>query len=370
MHNEFFAGSVDNDDGRRANNVSVESGDSQFAGLNNSFGSAGTGLGVGTWHGTFYSAEWMFNGSRRGRWWLLFGVTDELFDKWGDSGVVADNNQHNGDSADSDGRHQAYVQQLENCNPRLSQLQQELQSAQKQVILRVSRDQGHSSLGNGDLAFDMGYARWLDEHRRLTYGLRSAVNAHAGDTELRLLVDGMMSHYEELLMLMRIGAKREVLHILSGMWKTPAERCFMWLGGFRSSDLLKIIGQQIKPLIELQFADICNLQQCCQEAEDALSQGMKALQHSVAGTLFSHDSLDPCTSAKIADYMGQMSIAMTKLVSLEDFLHQADLLRQQTLQQLLRILTIRQAAHALIVISDYKSKFRALNSLWLARRKE
>ncbi|XP_073024468.1 transcription factor HBP-1b(c38)-like [Primulina eburnea] len=367
MHNEFIAGLVDNDDGRRAKNVSVESGDSQYAGLNNSFGSAGTGLSVGTGHFTLQNGCLTVVAGGDGG--CCLAVTNGLFDKWGDSGVVADNNRHNGDSGDSDGRHQAYVQQLENCDPRLSQLQQELLSSQKQVILRVSRYQGHSSLGNGDFAFDMGYARWLDEHHRLTYGLRSAVNAHAGDAELRILIDGMMSHYDELFMLKRIGTKRDVLHILSGMWKTPAERCFMWLGGFRSSDLLKIIGQQIKPLIELQFVDICNLQQCCQEAEDALSQGVEALQHSVAGTLFSH-SLDPCTSAKIADYMGQMSIAMTKLVSLEDFLSQADLLRQQTLQQLLRILTIRQAAHALIVISDYKSRFRALNSLWLARPKE
>lgn len=67
------------------------------------------------------------------------------------------------------------------------------------------------------------------------------MNAHMGDSELRLLVDGVMSHYNEIFRLKSTGAKSNIFHLLSGMWKTPAERCFMWLGGFRSSELLKVI---------------------------------------------------------------------------------------------------------------------------------
>lgn len=92
----------------------------------------------------------------------------------------------------------------------------------------------------GALAFDMEYARWLDEHHRQINELRSAVNSHMGDNELHHLVDGVMSHYDEIFQLKNIGAKADVFHMLSGMWKTPAERCFMWLGGFRSSELLKV----------------------------------------------------------------------------------------------------------------------------------
>lgn len=94
---------------------------------------------------------------------------------------------------------------------------------------------------SGALAFDMDYARWLDEHQRLISDLRSAVNSHMGDNELRLLVDGVMAHYDEVFQLKSIGTKADVFHMLSGMWKTPAERCFMWLGGFRSSEILKVI---------------------------------------------------------------------------------------------------------------------------------
>ncbi|KAB2053296.1 hypothetical protein ES319_A12G178200v1 [Gossypium barbadense] len=240
-------------------------------------------------------------------------------------------------------RKKAYVQQLESSRLRLTELEQELQRARQQGIFiasGLSGDHGHTVAGNAALAFDMEYGRWLDEHQRLINDLRSAVNSHMGDNELCILVGGVMAHYDEVFRLKSIGAKADVFHMLSGMWKTPAERCFMWLGGFRSSELLK----------------------SSQQAEDALSQGMEALQQSLVDTL-SSASLGPSASGNVADYMGQMAIAMGKLATLENFLHQADLLRQQTLQQMQRILTTRQAARALLVFSDYTSRLRALSSL-------
>lgn len=92
----------------------------------------------------------------------------------------------------------------------------------------------------GALAFDIEYARWLEEHNRQINELRGAVNSHAGDNELRIIVDNVISHYEDIFRLKGIAAKADVFHVLSGMWKTPAERCFLWLGGFRSSELLKV----------------------------------------------------------------------------------------------------------------------------------
>lgn len=140
---------------------------------------------------------------------------------------------------------------------------------------------------------------------------------------------------------------------------------------------------------------ICNLQQSSQQAEDALSQGMEALQQSLAETLANGSAgpLDP--SGHVANYMGQMAMAMGKIGTLEGFLHQvyteliknmnfigkfqllifcatssndqADNLRQQTLQQMHRILTTRQSARALLAINDYFSRLRVLSSLWLTR---
>ncbi|KAH7679753.1 transcription factor TGA protein [Dioscorea alata] len=270
-------------------------------------------------------------------------------------------------------RKKAYVQQLESSRLKLMQLEQELQRARSQGVFVAngcSNDYGHPMGANGVLAFDMEYARWLDEHQRQISELRSALNSRVGDEGLRLLVDAVMTHYDEVFKLKNIGTKCDVFHMLSGMWTTPAERCFMWLGGFRSSELLKILANHLEPLTEQQLMGICNLQQSSQQAEDALSQGMEALQQSLAETLASTSLTPSSSSDNVTNYMSQMAIAMGKLGTLENFLRQADLLRLQTLQQMHRILTTRQAARALLAINDYFSRLRALSSLWLARPRD
>jgi transcription factor TGA len=262
------------------------------------------------------------------------------------------------------------VQQLESSKLKLAQLEQELQKARQQgIFISSSGDQTHAMSGNGALTFDIEYTRWLEEQNKQINELRTAVNAHASDSDLRLIVDGIMAHYDEIFKVKGVAAKADVFHILSGMWKTPAERCFLWLGGFRPSELLKLLANHLEPLTEQQLLGLTNLQQSSQQAEDALSQGMEALQQSLAETLAG--SLGPSgSSGNVANYMGQMAMAMGKLGTLENFLRQADNLRQQTLHQMQRILTIRQASRALLAIHDYFSRLRALSSLWLARPRE
>ncbi|KAJ4898168.1 Transcription factor TGA6 [Raphanus sativus] len=267
-------------------------------------------------------------------------------------------------------RKKAYVQQLENSRLKLTQLEQELQRARQQgVFISSSGDQAHSTGGNGALAFDAEHSRWLEEKNKQMNELRSALNAHAGDAELRIIVDGVMSHYEELFRIKSNAAKNDVFHLLSGMWKTPAERCFLWLGGFRSSELLKLLANQLEPMTERQVMGINSLQQTSQQAEDALSQGMESLQQSLADTL-SSGTLGSSSSDNVASYMGQMAMAMGQLGTLEGFIRQADNLRLQTLQQMIRVLTTRQSARAFLAIHDYSSRLRALSSLWLARPRE
>ncbi|KAJ7976608.1 Transcription factor like [Quillaja saponaria] len=268
-------------------------------------------------------------------------------------------------------RKKAYVQQLESSRLKLSQLEQELQRARQQgMFISSSGDQSQSMSGNGAMAFDVEYARWLEEQNRQINELRAAVNSHAGDIELRTIVDNVTTHFDDIFRLKRSAAKADVFHILSGMWKTPAERCFMWIGGFRSSELLKLLMSQLEPLTEQQVLGILNLQQSSQQAEDALSQGMEALQQSLAESLANGSPGPSGSSGNVANYMGQMAMAMGKLGTLEVFLRQADNLRQQTLQQMHRILTTRQSARAALAINDYFSRLRALSSLWLARPRE
>lgn len=70
--------------------------------------------------------------------------------------------------------------------------------------------------------------------------LRTALQAQLSDGDLRVIVDAYIAHYDEIFRLKGVAAKSDVFHLITGMWATPAERCFLWMGGFRPSDLIKV----------------------------------------------------------------------------------------------------------------------------------
>ena len=88
--------------------------------------------------------------------------------------------------------------------------------------------------------FDMEYARWLDDDGKRLTELRGGLQAHLLDSNLGLIVEECMRHYDELFQLKAELARSDVFHLLTGAWATPAERCFFWMGGFRPSELLKV----------------------------------------------------------------------------------------------------------------------------------
>ncbi|BAT86497.1 hypothetical protein VIGAN_04415400 [Vigna angularis var. angularis] len=265
-------------------------------------------------------------------------------------------------------RKKAYVQQLESSRLKLMQLEQELERARQQgMYIGGGLDSNHlgfaGPVNSGITTFEMEYGHWVNEQNRQITELRTALNAHIGDIELRILVDGMMNHYAEIFRMKSAAAKADVFYVMSGMWKTTAERFFLWIGGFRPSELLKVLGPLIELLTEQQQLDIYNLGQSCQQAEDALSQGMDKLRQTLADSVAAGQFME-------GTYIPQMTCAMEKLEALVSFVNQADHLRQGTLQQMSRILTIRQAARCLLALGEYFQRLRALSSLWSNRPRE
>ncbi|KAI3760573.1 hypothetical protein L1987_50970 [Smallanthus sonchifolius] len=269
-------------------------------------------------------------------------------------------------------RKKAYVQQLESSRIKLTQLEQELQRARAQGVFLgggggvLGADHG-VPLGMNAAVFDMEYARWLEDYHRQMCELQAAVQEHLPENELRIYVDNCIARIDDVLNLKSIVAKSDVFHIISGTWKTPAERCFMWIGGFRPSEIIKIILGQIEPLTEQQLMAICEVQQATQEAEEALSHGLDSLNQSLSDTIAS-DALSSPTN--MANYMGQMAAAMNKLATLESFVIQADNLRRQTIHHVLQLLTTRQAARSLLAVSEHFHRLRSLSSLWVARPRQ
>ncbi|KAH6755322.1 bZIP transcription factor family protein [Perilla frutescens var. hirtella] len=261
-------------------------------------------------------------------------------------------------------RKKAYVQQLESSRIKLTQLEQDLQRARSQArsgLLLGGGGVASGSISSGGAIFDMEYARWLEDDHRHMSELRTALQAHLSDGDMRVIVDGYIAHYDEIFRLKGTAAKSDVFHLITGMWTTPAERCFLWMGGFRPSDIIKMLLPQLDPLTEQQIMGICGLQHSSQQAEEALSQGLEQLQQSLIDTIANHS---------VNDSMHHMAVALGKLANLEGFVRQADNLRQQTLHQLHRSLTIRQAARCFLVIGEYHSRLRALSSLWASRPRE
>nr|BAE99654.1 bZip protein AtbZip21 [Arabidopsis thaliana] len=258
-------------------------------------------------------------------------------------------------------RKKAYVQQLESSRIKLSQLEQELQRARSQGLFMGGCGPPGPNITSGAAIFDMEYGRWLEDDNRHMSEIRTGLQAHLSDNDLRLIVDGYIAHFDEIFRLKAVAAKADVFHLIIGTWMSPAERCFIWMAGFRPSDLIKILVSQMDLLTEQQLMGIYSLQHSSQQAEEALSQGLEQLQQSLIDTL---------AASPVIDGMQQMAVALGKISNLEGLIRQADNLRQQTVHQLRRILTVRQAARCFLVIGEYYGRLRALSSLWLSRPRE
>ncbi|MFS7912945.1 putative transcription factor bZIP family [Helianthus anomalus] len=264
-------------------------------------------------------------------------------------------------------RKKAYVQQLETGRLKLAQLEQELERARQQRmydgLLNTSNGVLSTNVNSGVVAFEMAYDLWVATQQKKDNELKEVLQSQVSELELRMFVDSGLNHYYELFQLKVNVAKADVFYLMNGLWRSPIERFFQWLGGPRPSELLYMLMPQLEPLTDAQLVSVSTLKHSCRQAEDALSIGMEKLQQ----TLSQGITID---ITGVGSYNSQMTLAMERLEGIENFLNQADHLRQQVLQQMSRILTPHQAARGLIALGEYFQRLRALNSLWSARFRE
>ncbi|KAJ8773401.1 hypothetical protein K2173_028578 [Erythroxylum novogranatense] len=265
-------------------------------------------------------------------------------------------------------RKKAYVQQLESSRLKLAQLELEVERARQQgIYISSASDTSHLGLpgtvNSGIATFEMEYGHWVEEQHKQIFELRTALQAHITDVELRILVENGINHYNNLFQMKADAAKADVFYLISGKWRTSVECFFLWIGGFRPSELLNVLMSQVEPLTDQQLEEVNILRHSSQQAEDALSQGIEKLQQTLTQSI----AVDLMGAGS---YRAQMACAMEKLEAVEGFVNQADHLREQALQHMYRILTIRQAARGLLALGEYFHRLRALSSLWAARPRE
>ncbi|KAK9068605.1 hypothetical protein SSX86_012720 [Deinandra increscens subsp. villosa] len=264
-------------------------------------------------------------------------------------------------------RKKAYVQQLEASRLKLLHLEQELEQTRAQFALmsagaNASQPGFHKAANSvtpaGIGTFEIEYEQWVEVQNKKTEALKTALHSALSDTELDILIKDTMNHYANLFNIKATAAKADVCYLISGVWKTSTERLFLWIGGFRPSDLLKVLVPQIE-LSDAQSHDLYNLIQACQQAEDSLSQGMEKLQQTLAEAVVCGQVLEGGCY--------EMRNAMEKLEELVRLVIQADYVRHETLQQTLRYLTTQQAAQGLISLGEYFQRLRKLSSAWTMR---
>ncbi|XP_078447530.1 transcription factor TGA2.2-like isoform X2 [Wolffia australiana] len=250
----------------------------------------------------------------------------------------------------------AYLLQLESSKAKLALLEQDLQRARSQA----SSFGGATSniFSSGAAIFEVEYARWLEDDERYLSELQRCIRAGLPDGDLRVVLDKSLNHQNRMFQLRDAAMKADVLHLLSGSWATPAERCFMWIGGFRPSDILKILTSKLDPLTEQQLVTIRRLRESSQQAEEGLSHGLHHLHHSLAQD-FAGEL--PSDGLSIANQVRPKTAALGKLFELQGFLRQADDLRKELLHQMRRILTIRQGARCFLAFGEYHSRLRSFN---------
>ncbi|XP_071732295.1 TGACG-sequence-specific DNA-binding protein TGA-1A-like isoform X2 [Rutidosis leptorrhynchoides] len=262
-------------------------------------------------------------------------------------------------------RKKAYVQQLEASRLKLHHLEQELEQTRAQCALmsggvNASHLRFPKPAKSGIAAFEIEYEQWVEEQDKKTNALKAALHSSLSDEEIDKLITDNMNHYAILFNIKAAAAKADVFYLISGVWKTSTERLFLWIGGFRPSDLLKVLVPQLQyNLLDQQSHDLYNLTQACQQAEDSLSQGMEKLQQTLSEAV-------ACSQA-LGGGRYEMHNAMEKLEELVRLVIQADFVRHETLQQTLRYLTTRQSAQGLISLGEYFQRLRDLSSAWATR---
>lgn len=79
--------------------------------------------------------------------------------------------------------------------------------------------------------------------------------------------------------------------------------------------LSQVLAPQLHPLAEPQLLEVCNLRQSCQQAEEALSQGMDKLQKTLAESV----AFDPMGDGS---FISPMARAVEQLEALIGFVNQ------------------------------------------------
>lgn len=142
------------------------------------------------------------------------------------------------------------------------------------------------------------YREWLEEEKTLLEPLRKLVESQKPTVEAQGLVEGCYSHYSKYVDAKIQAAREDVTYVAAGMWRTPLEAGFLWMGGWRPTTAIvlaySLMGIQIEnelrrlldgievpsmaALSAKQLGKLNSMQQRTRDAEDDISNRLAILQ--------------------------------------------------------------------------------------------
>ncbi|KAJ0795826.1 putative transcription factor TGA like domain-containing protein [Helianthus annuus] len=82
------------------------------------------------------------------------------------------------------------------------------------------------------------YDLWVFEQQKRDNELKIMLQNQVSEPDLHIYVNSSLNHYYELFQMKANAIKADVFYFMYGMWTTPIERLFQWLGGPRPSELI------------------------------------------------------------------------------------------------------------------------------------
>jgi len=231
-------------------------------------------------------------------------------------------------------------------------------------------------------------SNWVDiaVWKKTSQTLRAALHARKTDSEIRHLLSAVLARYSSSVNLHTI---QDSLKIMSGCGYTPLEAAFAWLGRWRPTTAIRLVGSTLGShnvkmiqilcctlgmpvsnnmmLSQNQLWELDVLQEITSCEESRISNQhadfqMLLVEQELVKTLQSGVGLgDALTLSK-----GQ-EVICSKLPDLLNLFFKADQLRLQTLKEIYKLLTPTQAALCTIVACDFFVAFKAVGAKFMAK---
>ncbi|XP_071730184.1 transcription factor TGA2.1-like [Rutidosis leptorrhynchoides] len=145
-------------------------------------------------------------------------------------------------------------------------------------------------------------------------------------------------------------------------YQCPTQQCIMWIGRLRPTDILKLINNYIE-VFGPQHEKLKSLTTEITNEEIALTTKLRNLEATISNSLTGKDFVNKGDEAALSSYQNSISCLVGKLTIMNNFMDEADELRQKTFSMMHKVLNTRQKVMTLFTIHDHLTRITTLSNM-------